>query len=60
MIVVILCAARKDPHVGHLRTPDGRNVLFVASPGAAPSRSDIVYARPDDLAEGQKSWRRPG
>ena len=33
MIVVILCAARKDPHVGHLRTPDGRNVLFVASPG---------------------------
>ena len=57
MIVVILCAAKKDPNAGRLRTPNGRNVLFVARPDVAPVRSDIVYARPDDLTEGGKSWR---
>ena len=57
MIVVMLCAARKARHAGHMRSPDGRKVLFVARPGTAPARSGIQYARPDDLADDRKSWR---
>lgn len=57
MIVVILCAARKARHAGHMRSPDGRKVLFVARPDTAPARSGIQYARPDDLAGDHKSWR---
>lgn len=57
MIVVILCAARKARHAGHMRSPDGRKVLFVARPGAVPARSGFLYAQPDDLAGERKSWR---
>lgn len=57
MIVVILCAARKARHAGHMQSPDGRKVLFVAKPGSAPARTGIKYARPDDLADDRKSWR---
>ena len=57
MIVVIQCAAGKQLHAGHLRALDGRDVMFVARPDAAPSGGDQVYARPDDIAESSKSWR---
>ena len=40
-----------------MRSPDGRKVLFVAKPDAAPARPGIQYARPDDLADARKSWR---
>jgi hypothetical protein len=57
MIVVIQCAARKRPDAGHLRSSDGRPVIFVADPDNAPAQSGVVYARPDDLREDGKSWR---
>ena len=57
MIVVIQCAARKKPDAGHLQGPDGRNIMFVANPATAPVRTDRVYARPDDPADAEKSWR---
>lgn len=57
MIVVIQCAAGKQHHAGHLRTRDGRNVMFVADPDAAPSVARTFYAHPDDIAESGKSWR---
>ena len=57
MIVVIQCAARKAADAGHLRTQDGRRVMFVANPDLAPRDGDCIYARPDDVAETGTSWR---
>lgn len=51
MKIVIQCAASKDPAAGMMKTSEGTPVLFVADPARAPARTDIVYARPDDLAE---------
>jgi hypothetical protein len=56
MIVVMQCAARKQPHAGHMRTQDGRRVCFVADPGKAPA-GDCLYARPDDPSDLGPSWR---
>ena len=57
MIVVIQCAARKAADAGHLRTQDGRNVMFVANPDLAPPDDECIYARPDDVADTGTSWR---
>jgi len=57
VIVVIQCAARKRPDAGYLETRNGRRVLFVADPSAAPAQDSLLYARPDDIAEGRGSWR---
>ena len=57
MIVVIQCAARKNPEAGYLRTRDGRKVLFVADPDLAPNNPDCAYARPDDVSDAGKPWR---
>lgn len=57
MIVVIQCAARKQCHAGHLRTLDGRNVMFVAQPDSVPSDGSQVHARPDDVSDRGDSWR---
>ena len=57
MILVIQCAARKRPEAGHLRTLDGRKVMFVADPGIAPNDPNCSYARPDDVSDTGKPWR---
>ena len=57
MIVVIQCAATTQPHAGHLRTRDGRDVVFVAKPEIAPISGRELYARPDDVSDTGKSWR---
>lgn len=57
MIVVIQCAGGKRVDAGCLTTNDGRKVLFVADPAAAPPSQDFIYARPDDLADGSTTWR---
>ncbi len=57
-IIVIQCAARKQPTAGHLKSSDGRKVMFVANPGLAPANLDCVYVRPDDLANTGISWRQ--
>ena len=46
MIVVLQCAARKAADVGHLRTRDGRKVMFVANPDLAHPDDECIYARP--------------
>ena len=56
MIVVIQCAARKQPSAGTLRMKDGRPVLFVADPPPAPY-DRFAYARPDDLSDTGETWR---
>lgn len=56
MIVVIQCAASKRPNAGHFKTADGRDVIFVAHPEAAPING-ALYARPDDEASAGTSWR---
>jgi hypothetical protein len=58
MKIVIQCAATKSPEASSLRTDDGRRVLFVADPAAAPPRSDTAYARPDDPAGTAQTWRQ--
>ena len=57
MTIVIQCAASKRPHAGSLRTADGRRVLFVADPDAAPPDPDVTYARPDDTTDDGRTWR---
>ena len=57
MIFVIQCAARKNPDAGYLLKRDGRKVMFVADPGAAPDGATRAYARPDDVSDTGKSWR---
>ena len=57
-IIVIQCAAGKQPTAAHLKSSDGRKVMFVANPGLAPANPDCVYARPDDLANSGVSWRQ--
>jgi hypothetical protein len=57
VIAVIQCAAKKRTDAGHLRTADGRNVLFVAAPAGAPPSSAVCYARPDDRSDAGGTWR---
>jgi hypothetical protein len=58
MIVVIQCAASKRAGAGHLQTPRGKPILFVAKPGLAPRACDFAYARPDDDSGDGQSWRQ--
>ena len=57
MIVVIQCAASKRPNAGHLSTPDGKSVMFVARPDLAPRDARRLYAHPDDDCGTGSSWR---
>lgn len=57
MIVVIQCAAKKQPDASCLRTRDGKEVFFVADPDQAPERPGLVYARPDEISDTGFSWR---
>ncbi|MDZ4723532.1 MAG: hypothetical protein SGI97_06480 [candidate division Zixibacteria bacterium] len=58
MIAVIQCAASKRTHAGHLFSAGGKPVVFVADPEAAPDDPAHEYARPDDLASNELSWRQ--
>jgi hypothetical protein len=58
MIIVIQCAASKRLGAGHMIAEDGRLIDFVANPKIAPADCRRVYARPDDAAEGGRSWRQ--
>jgi hypothetical protein len=57
MIAVIQCAARKQPHAGHMIDSAGRRVVFVAHPEILPSSDRVNYARPDDLSDDGSTWR---
>ncbi len=57
MIIVIQCAAMKQPDAGRLVLSGGKPVVFVAEPETAPQNSGCVYARPDDLAQNGLTWR---
>jgi hypothetical protein len=57
VIVVIQCAGRKREDAGFLRTREGKPVLFVADPSAAPLSDSYGYARPDDPSSLGGSWR---
>lgn len=54
---MIQCAARKRSDAGYLRTSDGRRVVFVADPAAAPALGGVLFARPDDIAKSGRTWR---
>jgi len=58
MIIVIQCAAKKQPGAGHLMSTAGKRVVFVAEPDAAPADSALLYARPDDPSCTGESWRQ--
>ena len=57
-IVVIQCAASKQPDAGYLQTGNGRKVMFVAQPNLAPENADYIYARPDGRVDTDLSWRQ--
>jgi hypothetical protein len=57
MIVIIQCAASKAHNAGHLLTPAGAPVTFVAHPEIAPGDNEHAHARPDDDCGSGKSWR---
>lgn len=56
-IVVIQCAGRKQTNAGHLKSSDGRKVLFVANPDEAPKDAPYAYAHPDAADASGESWR---
>ena len=56
-VVVIQCAASKDPRAGHLADENGSRALFVAQPAEAPYDRSVVYWRPDDPIRGGRTWR---
>ena len=58
MITVIQCAASKRPGAGHLRSPGGEPIIFVADPKVAPPDATHQYARPDDPFGTGLSWRQ--
>jgi hypothetical protein len=57
MIAVIQCAARKRRDGGHLRSPAGHPVTFVATPNTAPTGNELLYAHPDDSSGYGGTWR---
>jgi hypothetical protein len=57
MIVVIQCAASKRSGAGRLKRADGKPIIFVAQPKLAPADDGCAYVRPDDMSEGEISWR---
>jgi hypothetical protein len=57
MITIIQCAARKQANAGALRTSEGKPVLFVGYPEAAPRDGGLIYVRPDDRADTGCTWR---
>lgn len=57
MKIVIQCAAKKMSDAGYMINKNGESILFVANPDAAPPSNEVVYARPDDIADVGKSWR---
>jgi hypothetical protein len=62
VIVVIQCAAKKNPSAGYLQRASGKKVLFVADPENSPTSLAHDYARPDDLVgeatNSQLTWRQ--
>jgi hypothetical protein len=57
VIAVIQCAARKRPGAGHLETPAGKPVVFVAVPRHTPPGDAVLYAHPDEMSDYGMSWR---
>jgi hypothetical protein len=57
VIAVIQCAARKRPEAGHLETPSGQPVTFVANPRAIEPDDDMLYEHPDDTSGYGGTWR---
>ncbi|RDH91041.1 MAG: hypothetical protein DIZ77_10170 [endosymbiont of Seepiophila jonesi] len=57
MKIVIQCAAKKHPDAGYMMAKDGKCIVFVADPENAPASDEFRFARPDDIAVGEKTWR---
>jgi hypothetical protein len=58
MIAVIQSAMGRQPHAGHMKTRDGRRVLFVADPEQAPGEPGLCHARPDSPSNFCVTWRK--
>ena len=56
-IGVIQCASKKRLDAGHFVADDGRKVMFVADPAAAPTSRSLRYARPDDAVPAGATYR---
>jgi hypothetical protein len=57
VIAVIQCASRKTRGAGHLETPGGQYVTFVANPQAIGPSDDALYKHPDDMSDYGSTWR---
>lgn len=57
MNIVIQCAGSKKESVGMMKRSDGHPVMFVADPKAMQPSGYYMYAHPDNLADGGKTWR---
>ncbi len=45
------------PDAGYMTNKDGKSILFVADPDAAPSSNEFIYAKPDDFTANGDTWR---
>jgi len=57
VIAVIQCASRKTSGAGHLETPAGQSVTFVANPKAIGPSDDALYEHPDDMSSAHQFLR---
>ena len=57
IIVVIQCAAGKNPYAGNMLTENNQPVMFVADPQKAPADKAMIYKHPDDRAHSGLSWK---
>lgn len=59
MKVIIQCAASKNaqPSGSGLYSKEKRKMKFVAKTDKAPRDGDFYYAHPDDLCDGNRTWR---
>jgi len=57
LIAVIQCAGRKARNAGHLETPAGRPVTFVADPKAVVPSDEVLYEHPDGMSDYGWTWR---
>lgn len=57
MIAAIQSSPGRRPRAGHMKTRDGRRILFVADPEQAPSEPGVLHARPDSLSHFGAPWR---
>lgn len=58
MKIIIQCAGGKKEFAGYMKDSDGNTVKFVAHPELSEPEDNVIFAKPDDIANDGVSWRK--